>query len=1287
MKTSCTAARSRHPLWVKILVLLKVALLVTGTSCLANTVSVSAALGETTVQSVVNSISGQVPTITSDGRKLVLPSVPNGYTVRIFGSSNTAVISKEGNITKPLQTTDVNIFYEVANTRGETAHSDTAVVVTVYGLYAQDPSANPKPNVVPQLREWKGDTGNFVFGGKIIISDNSLSETAEMVKFYLEEMIGNTVTVSTGSPSTGDIVLLLDNTLTVGEEGYTMDIGDILTVKAPAKKGLLYAGTSISQILYQDNTHTKIPKGLVRDYPQYAVRSVMLDVARFYMPIDYLVEVTKYAAYFKLNEIHVHINDDFGEQKSAFRVESKLFPQINQGITYYTQDEYRAYQTEVAKYGIEVVTEIDTPAHSGFLSFYDNSLMLDASHINLSNPKSYEFIENLFNEFLDGENPVIQSSKFHIGTDEYDKKYSEDMRKYIDHLINFVSGKGYEVRFWASLGSGGFVGNTPVSNNAVANFWAADWAGFNDMLRDGYSFINNSHQKLYVVPGAGYYNDYLNMATLFENWEVTDFDRGYTLQAGHPQLLGAEACVWCDVKAGISQFDYFDRLHNSIMLMSEKNWYGDRDEDESGEEFVERVNAVNDYAPEANPARYVKSLSKKVVSYDFETMSDSMAADSSGNGYDAAIHNLSITEGKSSNALALDGQGYLSLPFDTIGFPYTMEFDMYIDSTTPANAVLFSGDDGTFYYNYDNTGYFGYERKGYVYLLNVTVPVNTWTHIMITSNNYHTYMYVNEYSSGEGNYYKNGAPYKSSSTFVLPTQKIGNGLIGKLDNLIIYNQSTSEEDLLGSSGISYGNLAIGKQVTASGVEGGFNPDGSYVYPQFNLAHAVDNNVDTRISLERKNESWLTVDLGDTYLIDRIEFQFGQRPKAYKVQVSTDNNTWKTIETYENLAGASAGLDATTLPKLEGVRFVRYQQIQMFDLPFGSYSGNFSEMRVYGVKFDDMIQEITQLKLTLENIRNESNSDYIDAVFNTISKLEESVEAKDLASIRLFYNMVIRQMQEYEAGNGVVVSKNTQELERKLNSVANENDYDHNNAQWTAYQQAVHYGIRVMYTPQSTQDDVDFAVQYLTSTMSKLLPAEFITITSKKKTYIDSTADYHVYNLIDGNLTTKAWFEGNQAVGDYVLFEFREATTLWKVYLDSTNVVMDVLHSGELQVSNDGNTWTTVATLNQDRQLTRVFNPVTVKYMRIIVTSNTGYWWQLNEVVFNDHMVVDKLQLHTVINRNLNPDQFTTESWAAYQQVIQQATIVYNNATATTEQVMSSILAVRNAYNALEYLPG
>ncbi len=205
------------------------------------------------------------------------------------------------------------------------------------------------------------------------------------------------------------------------KQGYEAAVSDYITVTAHNNKGALYAGTTLCQILYQDSLHASVPKGKIRDYPQYEVRSMAIDVARIYIPLDYLEEITKYMAYYKLNEIHLGLSNDGGEQSSAFRLESKKYPEINEGIDVYTQEEYKAYQKEVKKYGVRVVSEIDTPAHSGWVAKHNPEFMNpnNNTYINLDSSEAKAFIKSIYDEFLDGDDPVIQSDTFHMGTDEY----------------------------------------------------------------------------------------------------------------------------------------------------------------------------------------------------------------------------------------------------------------------------------------------------------------------------------------------------------------------------------------------------------------------------------------------------------------------------------------------------------------------------------------------------------------------------------------------------------------------------------------------------------------------------------------------------------------------------------------------------------------------------------------------------------------------------------------------------------------------------------------------------
>ncbi|MCL2747465.1 MAG: discoidin domain-containing protein [Oscillospiraceae bacterium] len=871
------------------------------------------------------------PTLAADGKSIVLPDPGDpDLTVGIFASGNTAVVDLDGKVTTPLQSMKVNIFYQITDRDGKTIHSDKANAIVVPGAFAPEESINEKPNVIPGLREWKGDAGAFTFAGRLVVADESLRESAEMTAFYLKEMLGLDAAIVGGAPAAGDIVFMKGADMVVGDEGYEMAIGDILTVTAPTPTGALYAGASITQILSQSGDGRSVPKGLVRDYPQYPVRSFMLDVARFYVPIDYLVEIGKYAAYFKLNEFHVHINETGGEQSASFRVESKKFPKINGGIISYSQEEYRNFQKEIKKFGIDTITEIDSPAHSGFVGLHDPSLMLDGYHINLSNPASWDFMKELFDEFLDGDDPVFQGTRFHIGTDEYDKRYSEIVRSYMDEMIRYVNAKGRETRFWASLGTNGFAGTTPVSTDAVAYMWSHSWASYTEMFDDGFKFINAADGILYIVPTAGY-KDYLNVPNLYDTWEATNLNGGYHLDAGHPQLLGASSCLWNDVKNGHSEFDIFDRLRGQIMLMSEKTWYGEKTAGQTGAGFMERTAQVDHFTPGANPARYVASQGEIVAQYDFQDVSGDVVKDLSPNGYDATLHGLSAEGGK----LMLNGAGWLSLPFDTIGFPYTVSFGMTVDASTPANAIIFSGHDGTLYYNYDNTGKLGYERKGYAYVFDYLVPAGIKLNYTILSTTRDARLFVNGYDAGNGKYHKVSANAQNSSTFVLPTERIGSGVVGAIDNFILYNTATAGMEV---------NLALGKPVTVSGVEGGYLQDGTLRYPQFDPQNATDGDYGTRISLDMSNNAWVTVDLGEDYWIDRVVINFNETPRGYNVQLSSNGVQFENVAVYTNLTERQRLTHTTTIKPARQARYIRYQQTSMMSI---GYSGNFTELEVFG----------------------------------------------------------------------------------------------------------------------------------------------------------------------------------------------------------------------------------------------------------------------------------------------------------------------------------------------------
>ena len=1236
-----------------------------------------------TASEVLDQIKTTAPSISEDGASIVLPASSNAaYEVELYGSSNESVIDMEGKIHAPLEDMEVSVMYRVVNKEDETDFAldqKAEASLVIPGRFTPEEADNPRPDVLPGIQEWKGSTGmmNLAEDVHLVVSDPSLQETAETIAEYFEGILGWAPVISTEAARAGDIVLSLDENLSVlGEEGYTLDTADVTAISAPTAKGVLYGGTTLVQILMQNER--ALPKGMIRDYPAYEVRSCMQDVARFYMPLDYLEEVTKYMAFFKLNEFHVHINDNGGEQAHALRVESKKYPALNSGLNpdeVYSQEDYRDYQKRCAKYGIEIVTEIDTPAHSGFISDYDSSLMLDGYHIDLSNENVLPFIKSLLDEYLDGDDPVFQGSKFNIGTDEYNKTYSEDVRAYMNELIEYVSAKGREVRMWASLGTNGFNGTTPVSNKAVGHYWSASWASYDEMLNMGYPCINNNDGSLYTVPGAGYYHDYIDLKGLYNTWEANYLVPSYHIAKSNPLMLGSEAACWYDAKTGMSQFDVFDRTREQIALMSEKNWTGAKKEGQTADEFLARVDKLAKRSPLSNPARYVESAGETALSYDFETVQDNQVLDASDNHYDGTLTNAVIIEDdqKAGNhALSLDGEGYLSMPFDSIGFPYSISFDLYLEKEQQENAVLFNGKDGVLYANYEGSGKLAFQRKGYTYLFDIEVPTEVWTEILLTCDNSTARLYFNGVFAAEAHYYKvTGASKEASSTFVLPLEEVGSGIYGALDNVEITSHAFSYDEISGLDLVNYSNHALNKPVSVSGLE---------VYDgRFTAEMANDGNPSTRVSLERKDDAWWQVDLEENVTIDKIVINWSERPNSYQIQISDDGENWTTIHEDLKCVEKSSGVETITLSTPLNARYVRYQQIKQFLYETGQYySGNFREFEVWAFDTEDnpiLSRTAALLESTEET---EANRPILRRLALAQDLYALQIENRNLEEMALILKRMSDLCDALEAST-IWTDTDTDELEALIRNRENTGIYSDASSQ--NYLVAYRLGLGSLLDGSLSQQALDSVKDRLKASLEAMEVRPFVSASATGAIYQDNDPSH----VLDGKSTTYFWQNGSQTAGDALEFRFRQPVDLYKVAVSNQNCGGDVLIAADVKVSSDGINWTTVGSLKGTEKESVEFDSTPVLMVRIELTESGTKWWKLNEVIFNDGTLCDWYWLDREAAIPADTEGCTVSSIAAWNIALENAKALHEQENVTQADVDAALAALREARAALEQI--
>lgn len=752
-------------------------------------------------------------------------SKDGAYKTVVAGSDKRSVISLDGKVYEPLTDQKVLLILDIVEvaTGKVVGRVDRNIEITVEGRYSTS-GTNKVPNVVPGLREWYGLSGNFTVTNntRIVSTEASLKALAERTATYMQDMIGITLKTAEGDSKAGDIVLKLDPDK-AGEfdkEGYAIDIDEQVVIEAATETGLFYGAVSIMQILYQDATRTNIPKGYIRDYPAYEMRGGMLDVARKYFSIDYVEELGKYMSWFKLNTLSLHINDNNGEYTSSFVVESKKYPKLNQynGKYVWSQEEYKALQDNLKSFGVNVITEIDSPGHAKVFGLIDPTLVQGTSlKLNTKYDESLALIKSIYDEFLDGDDPVFRSATVHIGTDEASNASKEDMRRFISDLSQYVLAKDNveKVIFWGNLSL--YYGQTEIDpENVITQIWDSPDLRADEALAQGFEVINSVSDIFYLVPNYsttlgdfGKFNGYIEIAKLYDIWKgASDFttsnaknpaqynpNNGYyyaehDFLKGNPQILGALFCNWNDNGIGYD-YDIGKLLLAYIGGTAEKCWYGDTDRFEKGEDFAKAFNKVGSFAPYANPLYNVESEGTIIASYDFEETISGMIKDKA-NGYHARAVNGTVTTVNGSNVLALNGSTSLQLPFDGVGYPYTASFRLYLDGKQDENAILFTCDDCTIHLNYNGKSV-AFESGKYVYGFDVTIPTGEWVEITITSQSptvVHGQTNITVLTVNGKEYLPSNITNtrSQSRSTVLGTKDTFLGIKGYLDDLIISNQ-------------------------------------------------------------------------------------------------------------------------------------------------------------------------------------------------------------------------------------------------------------------------------------------------------------------------------------------------------------------------------------------------------------------------------------------------------------------------------------------------------------------
>ncbi|MDC2213143.1 family 20 glycosylhydrolase [Bacteroides thetaiotaomicron] len=634
-------------------------------------------------------------------------------------------------------------------------------------------AVNPKPFVVPELKQWTGKDGNFTPGKdtRIVCTSQNpeLLRIARMFADDYQQMFGQTLSVAQGKATPGDFVLSLSADKKLGEEGYAIKITDRVAISAPTPTGLYWSTRTLLQLAEQ-NQERSLPQGTIRDYPDYPLRGFMIDCGRKFIPMAYLQDLVKIMAYYKMNTLQVHLNDNGFKQYfehnwdktyAAFRLESEIYPGLTARDGSYSKKEFIDFQKQAASNFVEIIPEIDVPAHSLALTHYKpeiGSKEYGMDHLDLFKPETYEFVDALFKEYLEGDNPVFVGKRVHIGTDEYSnakKDVVEKFRAFTDHYIRFVEGFGKQAVVWGALSHA--KGDTPVkSENVVMNAWYNGYADPATMIKDGYQLISIPDGLVYIVPKAGYYYDYLNEPYLYKEWTPAHIGKA-VFDEKHPSILGGMFAIWNDhVGNGISVKDIHHRIFSPLQTLSVKMWTGAQ----TGIPY-ETFNEKRALLSEAPGVNQLARIGKKPeLVYERSTVAPGSTSD-----------------------------------YPEIGYNYTVSFDI-TGAKESEGTELFRSPNAVFYLSDPIRGMMGFARDGYLNTFPYKVNPGEKATIQIEGDNCSTTLRVNGKVVDEMNtqklYFNAGKDSMNYvRTLVFPLEKAGN-FNSKVQNLKVYNYCVSK---------------------------------------------------------------------------------------------------------------------------------------------------------------------------------------------------------------------------------------------------------------------------------------------------------------------------------------------------------------------------------------------------------------------------------------------------------------------------------------------------------------
>ena len=373
--------------------------------------------------------------------------------------------------------------------------------------------------LVPQPVAWTPSGGTVNVSG-VQCSDDALGAVADLAKRRGWSFGGSFPVAITSADMQTDAYRL-----EITQTGIQITAGDY--------GGRFYAGITLLTLMQAG----ALPCGVLIDAPRFGWRGQHLDTARHFYQPQTILDLLDLMALLKLNRFHWHFADDeafrlqidsYPElwRKTEFCGEGHLLPALFSGAIEaggsYSKDTARAIIAHAAALNIEVLPEIEAPAHAIAMTqvFPDMRDPADngpevsvqgyqGNSVNPAMPKTWDVLEAVAREVGD----LFPFGHLHLGCDELPEdtwmgspkaralmaeeglKTTQDLQGWtIAKLAQTVVQNGQRPAAWEEAAQGS---NGGIGHNAILFSWTGQGPGL-QAARAGYDVVMSPAQHVYL---------------------------------------------------------------------------------------------------------------------------------------------------------------------------------------------------------------------------------------------------------------------------------------------------------------------------------------------------------------------------------------------------------------------------------------------------------------------------------------------------------------------------------------------------------------------------------------------------------------------------------------------------------------------------------------------------------------------------------------------------------------------------------------------------------------------